>query len=173
VPALLFVAAAVWLWSLASPPEAPVALARGRVSYVYDGDTFEVEGVGKVRIVGIDALDAHEERRTAEQAARYGLSAAQVGRWAERAAEFARERLAGREVVLHAGPERTDRYGRALAYLHRADGEGGDFGAAMLEAGLAAAYRRFGHPRQQDYLAAEAHARRRGAGMWSDAKVQP
>ncbi|RME39217.1 MAG: thermonuclease family protein, partial [Deltaproteobacteria bacterium] len=32
----------------------------GRVSWIYDGDTLKVEGIGKVRLLGIDAPE-HED----------------------------------------------------------------------------------------------------------------
>ncbi len=163
----LFVVTIVALW----PHTRPDGSVRGRVSQVYDGDTVEVEGVGDVRILGIDALDGYEQARTKDQARRYGMSREQVRHWAERGTAFARRRLAGRVVAVRTGPEPTDAYGRTLAYVHV--GEGEDFGLELLRRGLAAAYRRFEHPRLGGYLAAEGRAQQRRAGMWSDAKIRP
>lgn len=158
--------------------EAPAArpATQGRVNRVYDGDTIEVQRVGKVRMIGIDAFDGYAEERTRQQAARYGMPLQAVQRWAERAQEFAREKLDGRAVTLHYGAEATDDYGRTLAYVHFTPEEEGvplDFNLLMLQRGLAVAYRRFDHPRRADYLAAERAARRRHAGLWKDARIHP
>jgi micrococcal nuclease len=143
------------------------------VTRVYDGDTIEVEGFGKVRLLGIDAMDGYEEARTERQARYYGMSAAQVRHWAEEATAFARSRLAGRRVEVRVGGDVVDDYGRTLAYVHVHDDaqtESADFNLLMLEAGLAAAYRRYEHDRRDQYIRAEERARAMGMGMWSDAR---
>ena len=149
---------------------------------VYDGDTIEVRGVGKVRLIGIDALDGYNQDRMTAQALQYGMPPATVRQWADRATEFARRMLAGRSVRLQYGPELTDDYGRTLAYVHvgvaggrtPADGAGEqDFNLAMLRKGLAAAYRAARHPRRDEYLAAEARARTAHLGLWHDANAKP
>ncbi len=149
--------------------------AEGLVTFVYDGDTVEVSGVGKVRLIGVDCMDGHNERRAADQADLYGMAPDRVRHWAGQATEFARQELSGKSVALQFGPERTDAYGRTLGYAHIAagEGEGRDFNRLLLEQGLAAAYRRFRHPRLDDYLAAEREARRAGRGMWQDAQKGP
>lgn len=157
----------------APTPDEPEPLA-GVVSYVYDGDTLEVTGVGKVRLMGIDAMDGHNAEKMLNQSRWYGLTTRQVDHWAEQATALARDRLDGRRVVLHLGPERTDAYGRTLAYV-RVPGEGGeqDFGLLMLRRGLAATYRGAAQPRQEDYRAAERLAQAAREGMWQDARVRP
>jgi len=160
-----------------APPPAggTAALVSGEVSHVYDGDTIEVSGVGKVRLIGIDAMDGYNLQRALSQSRRYGLSVERVKQWADAATEFARQRLRGERVTLHFGPERTDDYGRTLAYVHfrGSGGEDEDFNVAMLKAGLAAAYVDFDHPRRQEYLKAEAEAQAARAGLWREARTQP
>lgn len=153
--------------SLASPPT-------GMVTYVYDGDTVEVRGIGKVRLIGIDAMDGHNEDRTAQQSERYGMSADRVRHWAEQAAQFARQKLEGGKVTVHFGPEHTDRHGRVLAYVRLCeDGDAADHGLLMLQRGLAAAYHSIWYARREEYLAAERQAREARAGMWQDARIRP
>lgn len=148
--------------------------ASGVVSHVYDGDTLDVDGVGKVRLLGIDALDGHSAEKMLSQSRSYGLTTRQVEHWAGEATALAVERLEGRQVVLHFGPERRDDYGRALAYVGTSDGEGEqDFGLLMLQRGLAATYRRATHPRKDEYLAAERLAQKERRGIWQDARVKP
>ncbi|MCK4283001.1 MAG: thermonuclease family protein [Candidatus Brocadiae bacterium] len=144
------------------------------VTWVYDGDTIEVKGIGKVRFIGIDAMDGHNEDRMMSQAHQYGMLTDRVKHWAGRASEFVRGFLEGREVRLHYGPEAVDGYGRALAYVHVVrDGEDVDLNLLMLREGLAAAYRRFDHPRRAEYLEAERTARADGLGLWRDAATGP
>jgi len=146
----------------------------GVVTRVYDGDTVEVDGYRKVRLLGIDALDAHEPRRTAQQAAQLGLSEGEVRRWAQRATSRARELLAGRSVRLECGPERTDAYGRTLALLYfRQDGEEVLFNALLLAEGLAVAYGSFEHPGREEFLRLEREARARHVGLWQEARRVP
>jgi micrococcal nuclease len=150
---------------------------RGLVTFVYDGDTIEVSGTGKVRIIGIDALDAHNEERLAGQAAALGMRPERVAHWAEQAADFARDALLRQQVDLHRGPERRDHYGRALAYVHLPPKDpgrpGADFGLEQLRLGLAEAYRSAEHPRRELYLAAEHEARLARRGLWQDARDGP
>jgi endonuclease YncB( thermonuclease family) len=172
----LAAAAALGILLLVLVPERGPRPAPPRVSdvqFVYDGDTVEVARFGKVRLIGIDALDAHNEQRAAEQAGRYGMSRRQVRRWAERGAEFARRHLHGRRVAVQPGPEPYDDYGRLLGYLHLVEDGERDFNLLMLEKGLAAAYHRFPHPRLSAYLRAEERAQQRRVGMWAEAGRLP
>jgi micrococcal nuclease len=146
----------------------------GVVSLVYDGDTLDVRGVGKVRILGIDAMDGHNAEKMASQSRWYGLTTPQVKHWAEEATALAVDRLQGRRVVLHFGPERLDDYGRTLAYVDVSEGAGEqDFGLLLLKRGLAATFRKATHPRREEYFAAERSAQDARKGMWKDARVRP
>lgn len=128
----------------------------GRVEVV-DGDTLAVERRGqreRVRIVGIDTPEMGWDGRPAQC-------------WAERATQELRERVAEGEVVLlpdEASGER-DRYGRLLRRVH-VDGE--DVGLGMLVEGHARRYVQMslGSGLAQVYRAAEARAKRAGAGLW-------
>jgi len=157
-----------------SVPAASASIQAG-VSYVYDGDTIEATGVGKVRLIGIDAMDDYNMERALSQSRRFGMSIEQVRVWAARATEFARERLKGRRVTLRYGPERTDGYGRTLAYVQvpGAAGEEEDFNLQMLRTGMAVAYHAFPHPRLEAYLKAEKAAQAERTGLWNDATIQP
>ena len=151
-------------------PQPPAAPARAQqsdaprsVTWVYDGDTIEVKGIGKVRFIGIDAMDGYNEDRMMSQAQQYGMSTDRVKHWAGRASEFVRGFLDGGEVGLRYGPE---------AVVVR-DGEDVDLNLLMLREGLAAAYRRFDHPRRAEYLEAERTARADRLGLWRDAATGP
>ena len=63
-------------------------------------------------------------------------------------------------------PQSRDRYGRTVATCSTA---AGDIGAAMVRAGWAVAYRRYGH----QYVADEEAARAERRGMWSGRFTEP
>lgn len=163
-------------WPDLSPPPRPEQgeTLSGVVGRVYDGDTLEVAGVGKVRVLGIDALDGHNREKTQGQSRWYGLTTRQVEHWAEKATNVAAERLQNRRVILHLGRDRLDAHGRTLAYVHLSEEAGGqDFGLLMLARGLAATYRNAPHARQEQYLAAERRAQTAREGMWQDTRIRP
>ncbi|MEJ2700672.1 MAG: thermonuclease family protein, partial [Desulfuromonadales bacterium] len=60
--------------------------------------------------------------------------------------------------------DERDRYGRLLAYVVLPDGR--MLNRLLLEKGYAAVYRRFDFRLKQDFLRAEADARRRQVGLW-------
>jgi endonuclease YncB( thermonuclease family) len=140
---------------------------QGEVTRVTDGDTITVHGADTIRVIGIDAMDSHNEERVASQMGYYGMSRAEVLKWSGRATTYVREQVGGRVVALQYGPEPQDGYGRTLAYVHTPDGT--DLGLSMIRQGLAAAYRKFEHPRREVYLATELAAREQGVGLWEDA----
>jgi len=82
---------------------------------VVDGDTIDirddVRGRLRVRLLGIDTPETKKPGYT-------------VGCWGPEASEFAKSTMVGQRVALVTDPtqDMTDRYGRTLAYLVRADG---------------------------------------------------
>ena len=127
---------------------------------VIDGDTLTVDTAAgervRVRVLGIDAPEAAKD-----------------GKPAECGASEAREALAAlvddRQVGLTADSRSDveDRYGRRLAYV---DVDGLDVGAALIQAGWAAAW----HPRSAvepergpSYQKAQKRAQAAGSGLWS------
>lgn len=115
----------------------------GRVERVVDGDTVDVAGVGRIRLIGIDAPERTE-----------------CG-FVEAADHVSRLTL-GQQVLLRRseGQPDADRYGRALRYVLV---DGVDVGLSMIERGLAVArydsrdgYGR--HDQQATYVRAERSA---------------
>lgn len=178
VPSLVLLAAAVVallvvLDRLAQSPSGAAGGVDCRVSVVYDGDTVQVDSGWKVRLIGIDAPDAHNEEKTRRQARELGLSQPAVRRWAERATERVEELVGGHRARLEFGPEREDKYGRTLAYLYvEAAGDEVLLNRVLLAEGLAMAMRAFPHPRQDEFLRLEQRARRQKIGLWRDAAGQ-
>ncbi len=87
------------------PPDSPLhAVVR-----VVDGDTLIVEGVGRVRLIGVDTPESVDPRRP-------------VQCFGREAAQFTRQLVAGRRVRLEYDWPRQDAYGRTLAYVFLPDG---------------------------------------------------
>jgi micrococcal nuclease len=124
------------------------------VRYVLDGDTIDVAGVGRVRLLGIDAPELAHGHDTAAPFA-----------------YEAREKLIGlvlhRWVRLEADVERVDGYNRHLAYVVREDGL--FVNAALLREGLARVSARVSLSRLPELRRAEAEAQASRRGMWGQA----
>ena len=123
------------------------------VTRVFDGDTVEAAGVGRVRLLGIDAPE--------------------IGGSFERPAPFALEaREALQALVLHrwvrfeCDGTRRDTYGRSLFYMSLESGE--FINAALLRTGMARVSARTRLRRWDDLRRAEEEAQLRRRGMWGE-----
>ncbi len=138
----------------AQPVDATAVVLR-----VVDGDTIdirdEVRGRLRVRILGIDTPETKKPNSPVEC-------------WGPEATEFATSTMLGQRVALVPDPtqDRTDRYGRTLAYLVRADGF--DYAVEAARAGAARSYVYGGRPvsRHDAIAAAEREARDARRGLW-------
>lgn len=84
-------------------PDAAAGWQRTRVERVVDGDTVVLRGLGPARLIGVDTPETHGG----------------VECFGPAAAAFTTRSLRGRAVLVRAGVEPRDRYGRALVYLRR------------------------------------------------------
>ncbi len=133
--------------------------ATALVLKVVDGDTIDIRddnrGRLRVRILGIDTPETQKPGYT-------------VGGWGPEATAFAKSTLVGQRVELVTDPTqaRTDRYGRTLAYLVRADGW--DYSVEAARAGAAHSYVYGGNPvsRYDDIEAAQKDAQDARRGLW-------
>ncbi|HCM41886.1 MAG TPA: nuclease [Candidatus Omnitrophica bacterium] len=143
---LSFVVSHLSLVSLASAEQAVV-------KRVIDGDTVVLADETRVRLIGIDAPEI-ENRDYAHRGEPYG----------EESKQLLKEWIEGQSVDLRDGPEKEDRYHRRLAYLYLQDQS--FVNLKLVEAGAAEAYRKFPHPFQADFFAAEKRARENRLGLW-------
>lgn len=146
---------------LVSPPAAraePVPTT-ALVLRVVDGDTVDIvddsRGRLRVRLLGIDTPETKKPNFT-------------VACGGPEATQFASDTLLGQRVALIGDPtqDRTDRYGRTLAYLDKADGW--DYSVEAARAGVAHSYVYHHHPvlRAGEIADAEQDARAAGRGLW-------
>jgi micrococcal nuclease len=118
---------------------------------VVDGDTLDLTGIGRVRLIGIDTPEVYGGVEC------YGRAAS---------AFTGRVLTPGRRVRYRIGAEERDRYGRALAYVWLTDGR--FFNELLVQRGYATPLT---IPPNDDYAArfvADARrARDAGRGLWA------
>ncbi len=135
----------------------------GKVEWVYDGDTVRVAGLGRVRLLGIDTPE--KEARSGTAFIGNGVFPPAVcDRSPMRRTAFSIAEAKGKTVRLGFDGERRDGYGRLLAYVYLPDGR--LLNRLLLEKGFASVYRRADFRLKQDFLAAEARAKKRRDGLW-------
>jgi micrococcal nuclease len=140
-----------------SPPSPEDKLARlGKVvavSYVVDGDTFNVSpavgAISRLRLIGVDTPETYGGTEP------YGPEAS----------AFAKQQIDGEEVGLELDVQKVDPYGRLLAYVYLPDGE--MFNEVLLEEGYAKVATFPPNVRYVDrFLEAQREARTANRGLW-------
>ncbi|MDS0295578.1 lamin tail domain-containing protein [Halogeometricum luteum] len=153
---------------------------------VVDGDTIDVRlddgSEERVRIIGIDTPETEDNADAERRAEWEGIEdLSYLGRWGNRASEFAKRELTDASVELEADANEPDRgsFGRLLRYVRydRSDGEGqnedddgtDDGSTVYNRLAVAEGYARVydsGFARHDDYLERERSAREDGARVW-------
>ncbi len=139
------------LLAVVLPALAAASVGAQVVERVVDGDTIVVQGVGRVRLIGVDTPETVHPGRAVEFFGR-------------EARAFTKRLLEGRRVRLEYDRERTDRYGRTLAYVHLADGTFAN--AEIVRQGYGHAYTRFPFRHLDRFRQLEREARAAGRGLW-------
>ncbi len=125
---------------------------------VVDGDTIKVVCDGEkvtVRFIGIDTPETHRPKTPVQC---YGREAA----------TYLQKRIGSKDVRLEYDRERTDKYGRTLAYVYL----GRDFiNAEMIKKGYAFAYQRFPFVHRKEFIGYEKVAKEHGRGLWGSCEV--
>ena len=135
-----------------SGPALPAAARTDTVTRVVDGDTVELGGAGKARLIGVDTPEV------------YGG----VECYGREASAYAKRELDGRRVRYAVGREERDRYGRLLVYLWLEDGR--SFNALLVGRGYAEPLTiPPNDDHAQTFLRLSREARRRAVGLWSSA----
>ncbi|MBE0575880.1 MAG: thermonuclease family protein [Desulfuromonadales bacterium] len=153
-----------FLLILSAYAEEPVPALQGTVTWIYDGDTLEIDTLGKVRLIGIDVPERESSSRDRYLANR-GIAAARQREIYRDAKQFNISQVKGQRVSLILDEPPRDRHGRLLAYVYLPDGR--LLNRLLIEQGLAVVYRRFNFSMKDDFLAAETRAKRDGVGMWA------
>lgn len=151
--AALLVLALAYLRREFQSPEPPRRAGEERLCVrVIDGDTIELEGGERVRLIGVDTPESVDPRRPVEY-------------FGKEAASFTRRQVQSKTVRLEFDQETVDRYGRTLAYVYLEDGS--LLNAEIIRQGYGHAYTRFPFRYQSEFLAYEREARAEGRGLWA------
>ncbi len=136
------------------------------VTRVFDGDTIQLENGEKVRLIGVDTPEIHDDDgRNAAHASRFRKSEALIDEFSEKAKDFTERAVLGRKVRLEYDWERRDKFGRTLAYVYR-DPDGFFLNAEILMRGCGFAYTRFPFKYRDEFRSYEEGARRGREGLW-------
>jgi micrococcal nuclease len=137
----------------APPPNRPAPTSSSRLCVrAVDGDTLELDGGERVRLIGVNAPESVDPRRPVEY-------------FGKEAAAFTRRLAEGKTVRLEYGEETRDAYGRTLAYVYLPDGT--LLNAEIIRQGYGYAYTRFPFRYQEEFRALEREARSQGRGLWA------
>ena len=131
--------------------DAKASIFSGKVVRIIDGDTIVIlttERRVRVRLAGIDTPEKNQP-------------------WGNAATREMRRLVAGRTVDVEW--HKKDRWNRKIGIVYS---EGQDVGLVMVERGFAWHFKRYAneqtHSNREAYAAAEASARHRKKGLWSD-----
>jgi micrococcal nuclease len=90
------------------PDAIPESTAEVRVARVIDGDTFEIEGGGRVRLIGVDTPESVKPNTPVEC-------------YARESSEYLKSLIEGKAVRLERDRTDRDRYARLLRYVYLKD----------------------------------------------------
>ncbi|MEN3028217.1 MAG: thermonuclease family protein [Aquificaceae bacterium] len=140
------------------------------VTRVMDGDTFQCrldsgEEV-KVRLVGIDTPESSPNPKARRDVERSGRSMEEIIKMGREAKKFTESLLrSGERVYLEFDLQRTDRYGRLLAYVWLSDHR--MLNELLVREGYAQVYTIPPNVKYQErLLSAQRRAREEGKGLW-------
>ncbi|MCS7308259.1 MAG: thermonuclease family protein [Aquificaceae bacterium] len=140
------------------------------VVHVSDGDTFHCtlssgEEV-KVRLVGVDTPESSDNPKARRDAERSNVSVEEIIRMGKLSAEFTKKLLPrGTRVYLEFDVQKTDKYGRLLAYVWLPDGS--MLNELLVREGYAQVYTIPPNVKYQErLLQAQRYARENRKGLW-------
>ena len=134
--------------------------------HVSDGDTLVLENGEKVRLIGVDTPELSDDPRNNDSARRNRLDKKTVGNFAKKAKDFTESLVAGRPIRLEYDWQRTDKYGRTLAYVYREE-DGLLVNAEIIRQGYGFPIVYFIFDRKDEFRKLGNEARHARRGMWA------
>jgi len=151
---------------LCSPGISAAQSLEGQVSWIYDGDTLEVAGIGKVRLLGIDCPEREDSPRDDYYLKRYPIDRQRLRKISAAALDYLIKVAKKQQVRLELDRTPTDTYGRTLAYVYLKNGQ--MLNRLLLDQGLATVFRRFDFREKPDFIQREKTARQQQRGIWQN-----
>lgn len=132
------------------------------VTRVVDGDTLDLETIGRVRLIGVDTPETVHPKKPVEY-------------FGKEASKFLKDLVDGRKVKIeydqaNAVKNNLDKYERTLGYIYLEDGT--FVNAAIIEKGYGHAYTSFPFKHLDRFRSLEKEARETKRGLWADAKPE-
>lgn len=134
------------------------------VTRVVDGDTVVLSDDRKIRLIGVDTPELHESEKLERDIIHTRRDKATIQALGEKAAEFTRKLVEGKEVRVRYGRQKEDRYGRTLAYLYLRDGT--FVNEEIIRRGFGNAYIKFPFRHMKKFQRDEKTARESRRGLW-------
>lgn len=129
--------------------DSPIAGYRSVIRIV-DGDTIVLDGNEKVRLIGVNTPESVHPSKPVEY-------------FSKEATEFIRSMVEGKRVKVEYDWQRTDKYGRTLAYVYL---EGGTFvNLEIVRQGYGFAYTKYPFKYMEEFRQAERQARENNSGL--------
>ncbi|MEI7640224.1 MAG: thermonuclease family protein [bacterium] len=123
-----------------------------KVTRVIDGDTVEISGGRRVRLLGLDTPETTHPDLPAQ-------------RFGEEAKAFTKKAIEGRQCVFECEENNaSDVFGRILAYVYC---DNKMVNLDLVKFGYAHVYTKHSNSKMSEFISAENFARRRGNGMWN------
>jgi len=119
---------------------------------VVDGDTIVLDGNEKVRLIGVDTPETKDPRKPVQY-------------FEKEAYEFTKKLVRGKRVRLEFDQNKTDKYGRTLAYVYLEDGT--FLNAEIIKQGYGFAYTNFPFRYLGEFRQYEREAREGERGLWA------
>ena len=89
---------------------------------VIDGDTIELETGERVRFIGVDTPESRSNKKLKRDMAKSGQDAGVILKMGKEAGKFTKSLVEGKNIRLELDVQKTDKYGRLLAYVYLEDG---------------------------------------------------
>ena len=126
-----------------------------KVKRVVDGDTIELEEIGKVRLIGVDTPETKHPRKPVEC-------------FGPEASKFTKKMMEGKVARIKYGKKKTGKYGRVLGYIYLLDGT--FLNAEIIKQGYGKAYLKYPFKYSQEFKEYEEVAQSHGKGLWTACK---
>ena len=137
------------------------------VTRVIDGDTIEIQGRERIRLIGIDTPETWFGPKLERDSRRTGKDQRTIIKMGEKAARFTKSLAEGKRVKLEFDVEKKDRYGRSLAYVYLPDGK--MLNAEILKEGYGQVYTFQPNVKYVDlFLKLQREARENKRGLWGE-----
>lgn len=138
-----------------------------KVTRVIDGDTIELENRERVRLIGIDTPEVWDSPKMERDIKKGSKDRKEIIAMGKEASRFTRSLVKGKRVRLEFDAEKTDIYGRLLAYVYLPDGR--MLNAELLKEGYAQVYTFPPNVKYADmFLDLQREARENQRGLWGE-----